>query len=92
MSESEVLGTRRQSNRPKRIYADNKYYHTPLVRMMYLAGSRGIAATVSIKDSANKLKRTDRPSLFDYEIYTKKVRSSVKRFLFGWLKNSFHRI
>jgi transposase len=55
--------------------------------MMYL-GSRSIAA--SIKERANKKKRRPgRPSIFDYETYTK-VRTSVERF-FGWLK-SFRRI
>jgi transposase len=54
--------------------------------MMYLA-ARGIAAR--IKERANKKKRPGRPSLFDYETYTR-VRSSVERF-FGWLK-SFRRI
>ena len=82
-----IRSTHRARNRPKRVYADNKYHmsDTPLV-MMYL-GSRGIAAR--IKERANKKRRPGRPSLFDYETYTK-VRSSVERF-FGWLK-SFRRI
>jgi transposase len=55
--------------------------------MMYLT-ARGIIAR--IKDRANKKKRKrGRPSLFDYETYTR-IRSSVERF-FGWLK-SFRRI
>jgi transposase len=78
-----IRSARRPRNRPKRVYADNKY-HTPLV-MMYLA-ARGIAAR--IKERANK-KRPGRPHVFDYRNYTK-VRSSIERF-FGWLK-SFRRI
>jgi len=79
-----IKSTRRPRSRPKRVYADNKY-NTPLV-MMYLA-ARGIAAR--IKERANRKRRPGRPSLFDYETYTK-VRSSVERF-FGWLK-SFRRV
>lgn len=79
-----IRSSRRPRNRPKRVYADNKY-HTPLV-MMYLA-ARGIAAR--IKERANKKKRPGRPRDFDYGNYTK-IRSSVERF-FSWLK-SFRRI
>lgn len=80
----QIRGTRRPRSRPKRVYADNKY-HTPLV-MIYL-GTRGIAAR--IKERANRKRKPGRPSLFDYETYTR-VRSSVERF-FSWLK-SFRRI
>jgi transposase len=79
-----IRGTSRPRNRPKRIYADNKY-HTPLV-MLYLA-SRGIAA--SIKERVNRKRRAGRPRLFDYGTYTK-IRGSVERF-FAWMK-SFRRI
>lgn len=79
-----IRGTRRPRNRPRCVYADNKY-HTPLV-MMYLAG-RGIAAR--IKERANWKRKPGRPSLFDYETYAQ-IRSSVERF-FGWLK-SFRRV
>jgi transposase len=79
-----IRSIRRPRNRPKCVYADNKY-HTPLV-MMYLA-SRGIAAR--IKKRVNWKRKPGRPSLFDYEKYTL-IRSSIERF-FGWLK-SFRRI
>jgi transposase len=80
-----IRGTRRPRNKPKRVYADNKY-HTPSV-MTYLT-SRGIAAR--IKERVNRRKRpAGRPRLFDYDTYSK-IRSSIERF-FGWMK-SFRRI
>lgn len=79
-----IRGTRRPRNRPKQVYADNKY-HTPLV-MTYL-GSRGIAAR--IKERVNIKRKPGRPCIFDHEDYLR-IRSSIERF-FSWLK-SFRRI
>jgi hypothetical protein len=79
-----IKGTRRPSNRPKCVYANNKH-HTPLV-MMYL-GSRVVVARINERVD---IKRTPgRLPVFDYRMYTK-IRSSVERF-FGWTK-SFRRI
>jgi transposase len=77
---------RSRNSRPKRVYADNNKYHTPLVRT-YLGG-RGIAA--SIKERVvNRRRKPGRPHLFDHETYTL-IRSSIERF-FAWMK-SFRRI
>jgi hypothetical protein len=75
-----IRGTRRPRNRPKQVYAYNKY-NTTLV-MMYLGGRDIIAAR--IKERINKKKRPCRPHLFDYVTYSK-VRSSIERF-FSWLE------
>jgi hypothetical protein len=56
--------------------------------MMYLAG-RGIIAA-RIKKRVNWKRKPGRPSLFDYDTYSKVRSSSVERFL-GWLK-SFRRV
>jgi hypothetical protein len=74
-----IRSIRRPRNRPKCVYAENKY-HTPLLVMMYLA-SRGIIAA-RIKERANWKRKPGRPSLFDYEKYSK-IRSSVRDSLLG---------
>ncbi len=80
-----IKGTRRPSNRPKCVYANNKH-HTPLV-MMYLGSRRVVVAR--IKERVDIMRKPGRLRVFDYTMYTK-IRSSVERF-FAWMK-SFRRI
>jgi hypothetical protein len=87
-----IRGIRRPRNRLRCVYADNKY-PTPII-MMHLA-SRGIAAYIKERKRANKKKNKKkraqgRTRIFDHETYSR-IRNSIERFFFAWMK-SFRRI